>query len=136
MIDWPILSTVTFLPAVGALLVLLVRGDDEIARRNIYHVALWTTGVTFILSLFIWAGFDPADPGFQLRESQAWLGGKINYEMGVDGISMLFVLLTALLMPVCIVASKLAIRQRFKEYMIAFLVLDTLMIGFFFSLEL
>ena len=136
MSSWPILSTVTFLPTVGALLVLLVRGTDEVARRNIYHVALWTTGVTFILSLFVWAGFDPADPGFQLRESHAWLGGKINYEMGVDGISMLFVLLTALLMPFCIVASKYSIRHRFKEYMVAFLVLETLMIGVFCALDL
>ncbi len=136
MSSWPILSTVTFLPTIGALLVLLVRGNDDIARRNIYHVALWTTGVTFILSLFIWAGFDPADPGFQLRESYAWLGGKINYEMGVDGISMLFVLLTTLLMPFCIVASKYAIRTRLKEYMIAFLVLETLMTGVFCALDL
>jgi NADH-quinone oxidoreductase subunit M len=134
--SWPILSTVTFLPTIGALLVLLVRGNDDIARRNIYNVALWTTGVTFILALFIWAGFDPADPGFQLRESHAWLGGKINYEMGVDGISMLFVLLTTLLMPFCIVASKYAIRVRFKEYMIAFLVLETLMTGVFCALDL
>jgi NADH-quinone oxidoreductase subunit M len=134
--SWPILSTVTFLPTVGALLVLLVRGNDDIARRNIYHVALWTTGVTFLLSIFIWVGFDPADPGFQFRENQAWLGGKINYEMGVDGISMLFVLLTTLLMPFCIVASKYAIRNRFKEYMIAFLVLETLMTGVFCALDL
>ncbi len=136
MSTWPILSTVTFLPTIGAILILLIRGNDDIARRNIYHVALWTTAITFILSIFIWVGFDPQDPGFQLRESHAWLSGKINYEMGVDGISMLFVLLTTLLMPFCIVASKLSIRTRFKEYMVAFLVLETLMIGVFTALDL
>ena len=68
MSDWPILSTVTFLPLVGAALVLIIRGDDEVARRNIYHVALWTTAVTFVLSLFIWASFDNSNPGFQMVE--------------------------------------------------------------------
>ena len=76
MSGWPILSTVVFLPTVGALLVLMIRGDDDIARRNIYHVALWTTAVTFVLSLFIWVNFDPADPGFQMVEEAAWIGGS------------------------------------------------------------
>jgi NADH-quinone oxidoreductase subunit M len=136
MIDWPILSTVTFLPTVGALLVLVIRGDDEIARRNVYHVALWTTAVTFILSLFIWAAFDKSDPGFQMVESAGWLGGRISYKMGVDGISMLFVVLTTFLLPLCILSSRLVIKKYFKEYMIAFLVLETLMIGVFCSLDL
>ncbi|MHA1548087.1 MAG: NADH-quinone oxidoreductase subunit M [Alphaproteobacteria bacterium] len=136
MIDWPILSTVTFLPLVGALLVLVIRGDDEITRRNVYHVALWTTSVTFVLSLFIWVSFDNSDPGFQMVESAGWLGDRINYKMGVDGISMLFVILTTFLMPLCIVASKLTIRTSFREYMIAFLVLETLMIGVFCALDL
>ncbi|MHA1158291.1 MAG: NADH-quinone oxidoreductase subunit M [Alphaproteobacteria bacterium] len=136
MIDWPILSTVTFLPLVGALLVLVIRGDDEIKRRNVYHVALWTTSVTFVLSLFIWVSFDNSDPGFQMVESAGWLGDRINYKMGVDGISMLFVILTTFLMPLCIVASKLTIRTSFREYMIAFLVLETLMIGVFCALDL
>ena len=136
MIDWPILSTVTFLPTVGALLVLSIRGDDEISRRNIYHVSLWTTSVTFLLSLFIWQNFDTADAGFQMVETAEWLGDRINYKMGVDGISMLFVILTTFLMPICIVASKLSVKANFKEYMIAFLVLETLMIGVFCALDL
>ena len=74
MTGWPILSTVTFLPLVGALLILIIRGDDDIARRNIYHVALWTTAVTFVLSLFIWTNFDPSNPGFQLVELPTLLG--------------------------------------------------------------
>ena len=136
MSDWPILSTVTFLPLVGAILVLIIRGDDEVARRNIYHVSLWTTAVTFVLSLFIWANFDNSNPGFQMVEQAPWLSGKIGYKMGVDGISMLFVILTTFLMPLCIVASKLTVKKYFKEYMIAFLVLETLMIGVFCALDL
>ncbi len=136
MNDWPILSTVTFLPTVGALLVLVIRGDDEIARRNIYHVALWTTAVTFVLSLFIWANFDISDPGFQMVEQASWISSKIGYKMGVDGISMLFVILTTFLMPLCILASRLTVHKYFKEYMVAFLVLETLMIGVFCALDL
>ncbi|MCW5696652.1 MAG: NADH-quinone oxidoreductase subunit M [Bauldia sp.] len=136
MSDWPILSTVTFLPAIGAVLILMIRGTDAVARRNIYHVALWTTLVTFVLAIVVWANFDNANPGFQMVEETEWLGGAINYRMGVDGISMLFIVLTAFLMPACIVASKRSVEKRFKEYMIAFLVLETLMIGVFCALDL
>lgn len=136
MSSWPILSTVTFLPLVGALLILLVRGDDNIARRNIRNVALWTTIVTFVVSLFIWIGFDTQVAGFQMVEDAALADGIFNYKMGVDGISMLFVILTTLLMPLCILASWTSIDKRLKEYMIAFLVLETLMIGVFCALDL
>ena len=133
---WPILSVVTFLPLVGAILMLLIRGDDAAARRNVYYIAFWTTLVTFLISLLIWINFDNADPGFQFVEEAPWLGGAINYRMGVDGISMLFVILTTFLMPLCIVASRLTVEKYFKEYMIAFLVLETLMVGVFCALDL
>nr|WP_306266527.1 NADH-quinone oxidoreductase subunit M [Pararhizobium sp. IMCC3301] len=136
MSSWPILTTVTFLPLVGALLILLVRGDDDIARRNIRNVALWTTIVTFLVSLFIWVGFDTQVAGFQMVEDAALADGIFNYKMGVDGISMLFVILTTLLMPLCILASWNSIDKRLKEYMIAFLVLETFMIGVFCALDL
>jgi NADH-quinone oxidoreductase subunit M len=136
MTDWPILSTVTFLPLVGAFLILLIRDEGEAARRNIRNVALLTTVFTFVLSLFIWAGFDTANPGFQMVEKVAWLDSGIAYHMGVDGISMLFVILTTFLMPLCILASWRAIEHRVKEYMIAFLILETLMIGVFCALDL
>src|SRR5262245_57669136 len=136
MTGWPILSVVTFLPLVGALLIVIIRGEDESARRNIYWIALWTTLVTFVLSLFIWAGFNPAEPGFQMVERHQWLGTTATYAMGVDGISMLFVILTTFLMPICIVASKLSVTRYYKEYMIAFLTLETMMIGVFTSLDL
>ena len=133
---WPILSLVTFLPLAGALIIVIIRGDDQNTRRNIYWTALWTTLITFILSLFIWASFNPAEPGFQMVERHQWLGASTTYAMGVDGISMLFVILTTFLMPICIVASELSVTRYFKEYMIAFLVMETLMIGVFTSLDL
>ncbi|MFN4125589.1 NADH-quinone oxidoreductase subunit M [Pannonibacter indicus] len=136
MIDWPILTLTTFLPLAGVLAILLVPGDDDGAKRNIRMVALVTTIFTFILSLFIWGAFDYANPGFQFFESKEWLGGNIGYRMGVDGISMLFVILTTFLMPFCILASWESVQKRVKEYMIAFLILETMMIGVFCALDL
>jgi NADH-quinone oxidoreductase subunit M len=136
MTDWPILSTVTFLPLVGAFLILLIRDDGEAPRRNIRNVALLTTVFTFLLSLFVWAGFDNADPGFQMVEKTDWLDSGISYHVGVDGISMLFVILTTFLMPFCVLASWESVETRVKEYMIAFLILETLMIGVFVALDL
>ncbi|CAH2408657.1 NADH-quinone oxidoreductase subunit M [Mesorhizobium escarrei] len=136
MTAWPILSLVTFLPLVGVLFILLINDDSENARRNIRAIALWTTGITFIISLFIWTGFDNAEAGFQFVEKFAWLDSGISYHMGVDGISMLFVILTTFLMPLCILASWESIEKRVKAYMIAFLLLETLMIGVFCALDI
>mgnify|MGYP000235546729 CR=1 FL=1 len=136
MTDWPILSTVTFLPLVGAFLILLIRDDGPAARRNIRNVALLTTAFTFVLSLFIWIGFDNNYAGFQFVEKVAWLDSGISYHMGVDGISMLFVILTTFLMPLCVLASWESVQNRVKEYMIAFLILETLMIGVFCALDI
>ncbi|MEX6507514.1 NADH-quinone oxidoreductase subunit M [Jiella sp. M17.18] len=136
MTGWPILSTVTFLPLVGALLILFIKDDNELARRNIRNVALLTTAFTFILSLWIWVDFDPSNPGFQMVEQMNWVGTGITYHMGVDGISMLFVILTTFLMPICILASYESVKVRVKDYMIAFLVLETLVTGVFCSLDL
>lgn len=135
MSGWPILSLVTFLPLVGAALILSIRGDDETALRNIRWAALWTTIVTFVLSLLIWVNFDQASPDMQFVERHEWLSGVASYHLGVDGISMLFVILTTFLMPICILASW-HVSSRVREYMIAFLVLETLMIGVFVSLDL
>lgn len=136
MTDWPILSTVTFLPLVGALLILLIKDDSEAARRNIKNVALLTTVFVFILTLVIWAGFDNGNPGFQMVEQLGWFDNGISYHMGVDGISVLFVVLSAFLMPFCILASWQSIDKRVKEYMVAFLILETLLIGVFCALDL
>jgi len=133
--SWPILSTITFLPLLGALLIVLLHGNDESVTRNARYIALWTTLVTLGLSLLLWRAFDPTTAQFQFLEERAWLG-TIKYRMGVDGISMPFVVLTAFLMPLCILASWTSITTRVKEYMIAFLVLETLMLGVFTSLDL
>jgi NADH-quinone oxidoreductase subunit M len=134
--SWPILSVVTFLPLVGVLFILGIRSEDEAAKRNARWVALWTTIVTFAISLILVARFDAASAEFQFVEKAPWLGGAINYHMGVDGISLPFVILTTALMPLCIIASWAPIQTRVKEYMIAFLALETLMVGTFSALDL
>jgi len=134
MQNWPLLSVVTFLPLVGVLFILLRRGDDEAAARSARYAALWTTIITFLVSLLILPNFNAQASGFQLVENHQWLG-IANYKMGVDGISMPFVLLTTLLMPICIGASWF-VKSRVREYMIAFLVLETLMIGVFCALDI
>ncbi|QRM55019.1 NADH-quinone oxidoreductase subunit M [Sinorhizobium sp. BG8] len=136
MTDWPILSAVTFLPLVGVVLLLLTREDGVYGRRNILNVSLLTTVFTFLLSLFIWAGFDYSNPGFQMIEKHEWLGTGISYHLGVDGISMLFVILSTFLMPFCVLASWNSIEKRLKEYMIAFLILEVFMVGVFVSLDI
>src|SRR5689334_18981991 len=117
----PILTIVTFLPIAGAIFLAFLPRD---ATTNARYVALWTTLITFVVSIFIWTNFDSASAGFQFVEDRAWLG-PIKYKMGVDGISMLFVILTTFLMPLCILASWHSIEHRVKEYMIAFLVLES-----------
>ena len=129
---FPILSAITWLPLVGCAVLMLIRGDDAIVARNARWAALWTSLVVFAISLTLWWDFDPAQPGYQFVESASWLPQfKVGYRMGVDGISVLFVLLATALTPVCIVASWDSIRSRVREYMMAFLVLETMMVGMF-----
>jgi NADH-quinone oxidoreductase subunit M len=136
MIDFPILSLVTFLPTVGAIAILLIRGDEETVARNARATALWTSLATFVASIFLWTGFDSSTANFQFVEKVAWIPSfGITYHMGVDGISVFFVLLSTFLTPLCVLASWEAIRTRVKEYMIAFLVLETLMVGMFCALD-
>ena len=133
---WPILSVVTFLPTLGALLIWISRGDDEAMKRNARWIALWTTIVNFAISLILVARFDPSQAGFQFVEEGKWLAATIGYKMGVDGISLPFVILTTALMPFCIIASWKSVQNRVREYMMAFLVLETLMVGTFSALDL
>ena len=130
-----LLSLTTFIPLLGAvILALFLRGDDEAARSNAKWVAMATTVATFLVSLFILFGFDPSNTDFQMVEEREWLLG-LNYKMGVDGISVLFVMLTTFLMPI-VIASCWNVTTRVKEYMIAFLLLETLMLGVFMALDL
>ncbi len=130
-----LLSIITFIPLLGAvILALFLRGDDEAAQRNAKWLALIATTATFVVSIFLYAGFDPANTGFQFVEEREWILG-FQYKMGVDGISVLFVLLTTFLMPL-VIASCWEVTHRVKDYMIAFLLLETLMIGVFCALDL
>jgi len=135
--NMPLLSIITFLPTIGAAFIFLfLKEDSEFTATNARWAALWVTSITFILSLALWIGFDPSTSDFQFVENHAWLGGTINYHLGVDGISMLFIILTTFLMVICILASWQSITKRVKEYMIAFLIMETLMIGVFCALDL
>lgn len=137
MIDFPILSLVTFLPLVGVLFILFVRGDKDAVAANARNTALLTSVFTFALSLYLYAGFDKTSADFQFVEKYSWLPGfDIAYRMGVDGISIFFVLLSTFLTPICILASWESIQNRVKEYMIAFLLLETMMIGMFCALDM
>ncbi|MCF8486279.1 MAG: NADH-quinone oxidoreductase subunit M [Rhodobacteraceae bacterium] len=130
-----VLSIITFIPAVAAaIMALFLRGDDAAAQRNAKWLALLATTATFLVSLFVLAGFDPSNTGFQFVEEFDWILG-LKYKMGVDGISVLFVMLTTFLMPLTIAACW-DVDKRVKEYMIAFLMLETLMLGVFCALDL
>ena len=129
---FPILSLITWLPLVGAAFILFIRGDDAVVASNSRWMALWTSLIVFVVSLLLWVHFDTAEPGFQFRESLSWLPEfGVGYRMGVDGISVLFVLLSTALTPICILSSWEAVTTRVREYMVAFLVLETMMVGMF-----
>jgi NADH-quinone oxidoreductase subunit M len=130
-----LLSIVTFIPAIAALIMaVFLRGDDEAARKNAKWIALFATSATFVVSLFILSDFDRNNTDFQIVEEATWLMG-LQYKMGVDGISILFVMLATFMMPLVIAASW-NVETRVKEYMIAFLMLETLMLGVFMALDL
>jgi NADH-quinone oxidoreductase subunit M len=136
MSDWPILSIITFLPLLGAFFILLIRGEEANVARNSRWVALWTSGFTFLASLMLWINFDTTTANFQFVEKTEWMPGlNVSYHMGVDGISVLFVILATFLTPICILSAWESVQKRVKEYMIAFLVLETMMVGMFSSLD-
>ncbi len=129
---FPILSLITWLPLVGCAVIMVVRGDEATVASNARWTALWTSLLVFVLSLVLWVQFDQSEPGFQFNESVAWLPEfKVGYRMGVDGVSVLFVLLSTLLTPICILSAWDAIHTRVREFMISFLILETMMVGMF-----
>lgn len=133
---FPLLSLLTFLPLAGAAVILTLRGEEKVVAENARWTALWTSLIVFALSLILWFRFDKSDAGFQFVERLDWLSDfGITYHMGVDGISVLFVLLSTLLTPICVLASWEAIGNRVREYMVAFLVLETMMVGMFAALD-
>ncbi len=134
---WPILSIVTFLPLLGALLIMFfVRGGDEKTGKAAGRVALWTSLITFAISLLIFKYFDPANAGFQLVEKLVWIPSfNIMYQKGIDGISIWFVFVSTLLTPICVLSAIGGVKKRVKEFMIALLVLETMMVGMFTALD-
>ena len=138
MNEIPLLSLLTFLPLIGAGMILfLARGSEADIARNSRWGAIWTSGITFLVSIPLWFKFDQSSAKFQFVEKLEWMPQfGISYHMGVDGISLLFVMLTTLLTPICILASWDSIKDRVKEFMISFLILETFMIGMFCALDL
>jgi len=135
--DLPILSVITFLPIVGAVIILSIRGEEAVVAQQSRQVALLVTVTTFLLSLAIWFGFDASTAAFQFEEKIEWLPDSgIAYRMGVDGISMPFVILSTFLTPICVLASWHAIEKMVREYMVAFLILETMMVGMFCALDM
>ncbi|MEC9291191.1 MAG: NADH-quinone oxidoreductase subunit M [Pseudomonadota bacterium] len=134
--DYPILSFLTFMPIIGALLVMLVKdGDEETENRNARMLALWVSGITFLLSIVMLGGFDP-DAGMQFVEDHPWMTNfGIRYTMGVDGISVLFVLLTTLLTPICVLVSWESITKNVRAFMACFLLLEGAVIGVFCAMD-
>jgi NADH-quinone oxidoreductase subunit M len=136
MSGFPILSLTTFLPLIGVAAIFVMRGGEAAVARNARNIALGTSLIVFFLSLYLWFEFDRTNPGFQFEEKADWMPALgISYHMGVDGISMTFVLLTTFLTPICVLASWKSITVRVKEYMIAFLGMETLMVGTFSALD-
>jgi len=137
MDTFPFLSLTIVLPLIGAVFIMLMPKDEEFEARNARNVALWTSVITFALSLFLWGLFDNSTAAFQFAERRAWVDSlAISYHLGVDGISVFFILLTTFLTPLCIMASWRAIEHRVREYMIAFLVLEAMMVGAFSALDM
>jgi NADH-quinone oxidoreductase subunit M len=133
---FPLLSLLIWLPIVGSVFILTVRGDEATVASNARWGALWTSLIVFALSVVLWIRFDQNDPGFQFVETLPWLPDYgVGYKVGVDGISVLFVLLSTALTPICILASWEAIATRVREYMLAFLILETMMVGTFCALD-
>ena len=136
MIEWPILSVTIFLPLLGAIILFLIKEDDS-SINNIKWAALWTSIGTFILSCLIWLQFDSSIAEYQLMEKYRWFDDfNFFYHVGVDGISLFMVLLSTFLTPFCILASWTSINKRIKEYMMAFLFLETVMLGMFLSVDI
>ncbi len=136
MNELPILSILILLPLVGIFFMTLIRNDNDQSSNNLKHTALWISFLNFLISLYLLFAFNQQDADFQFEERYFWIENGISYHLGVDGISILFIVLTTMLVPICILASYNSIKFSVKEYLIAFLALETFMIGVFCSLDL
>ena len=132
--NFPILSTLIFLPLVSSLFIFLSK--DQKNNNSAIYISLFSSLATFILSLFLWYSLDLKSSDFQFVEERSWINDFIKFKLGVDGISILFIVLTTFITPICIISCINSIKDRVKEFLIAILVLETFMIGVFCSLDL
>ena len=134
--NFPILSAIIFVPLIGAFFILITRGPQKNVEKNSKYVAIFSSLTNFLLSLFLWYSFDVSTSDFQFVEEKNWMEGFINFQLGIDGISILFILLTTFIAPICIFSGINSIKFKIKEFLIAILVMETLMLGVFCSLDL
>ena len=134
--NFPILSAIIFIPLIGSIFIFTSRGSQKNVERNSKYAAIFCSLVNFFISLFLWYLFDTSISDFQFVEERDWMDGFINFRLGIDGISILFILLTTFIAPICIFSGILSIKYKIKEFLIAILVMETLMLGVFCSLDL
>jgi NADH-quinone oxidoreductase subunit M len=134
--NFPILSSIILVPIIGVIFILITKGSEKNIEKNSKYVAIFSSLVNFLLTLFLWFSFDNSISTFQFVEERIWIDGFINYKIGIDGISLLFILLTAFISPICIFSGIQSIKFKIKEFLIAILLMETLMIGVFCSLDL
>ncbi len=134
--NFPILSAIIFIPLIGSLFILFIKGEDKTVIKNSQYVAIFTSFINFLLSISLWHLFDPTTAEFQFVEEKNWINGFINFKIGIDGISILFILLTTFITPICILSVIHSIKFKIKDFLIAILVMETLMLGVFCSLDL
>ena len=134
--NFPILSAIIFIPLIGAFFIFVTKGVQKNVEKNSKYVAIFSSLTNFLLSIFLWYSFDTTTADFQFVEKKKWMEGFINFQLGVDGISILFILLTTFIAPVCIFSAIHSIKFKIKEFLIAILVMETLMLGVFCSLDL
>ena len=133
--NFPILSSLILLPSIGALFLFFTKSNKE-NNFTVKYVALFTSLVNFALSIYLWILFDQTTSEFQFVENRIWIENFINYKVGIDGISILFIILTTFITPLCIVSINNSIKNRLREFLIAVLIMESFMIGVFCSLDL
>ena len=133
--NFPILSSLILLPTIGALFLFFIR-DKTDSNLTAKYVSLFTSVVNFLISIYLWISFDQSSSNFQFVEERIWIQGFINYKVGIDGISILFIILTTFITPLCIISVNNSIKSRLRDFLIAILIMESFMIGVFCALDL
>ena len=134
--NFPILSSLILLPSIGALFLMFAKEKSNETSNAIKYVALFASFVNFLISIYLWYLFDESTSSFQFIEEKEWLRGFVNYKVGIDGISILFIILTTLITPLCVISVNNTVTVRLRDFLIAILVMESFMIGVFCSLDL